>query len=284
MRIRKFPGNFLNTQTVNQTATLGEQVTKPYSYASNEFEPVSSSNNPQPKKAPVRFWLLGILSALLFLIVIAAVVTYIVNSNLDSEYKGKIEPGVSVSGVYLGKMSRDDAKAALEKQLEGYTQKPVVLSFQDKSWHPTLDELGVSINLEGSLDKAMAFDHPTGLVESSRIYKLLNPHTINIPLEIQLDEAKLKTYLNTISNSIQQSAIEPDLQFKDGVATVTAGQVGYQADYDKTFQAIRDSLVTLVPTQQNLLQVDTIKPLTNEADLNSTQTALNSITSKPVTI
>ena len=284
MRIRKFSGNFFSTQTINQTATLEEQATQPYSYQPSQLEPVSSGKTPQPRKSRVRLWLLGIFLTLLFLILVAAVVTYVVNSNLDSKYKGKIEPGVSVSGVYLGKMSRNDAKATLQKQLEGYTQKPVVLSFQDKSWHPTLDELGVSINLEGSLDKAMIFDQPTGLVESSRIYKLMNPRSTNIPLEIQLDEAKLKTYLNTISKTIQQDAVEPDLQFKDGVATVTVGQVGYQADYDKTFQAIRDSLVTLVPTQQNLLQVDTIKPLTNEADLNSTRTALNAITNQPVTI
>ena len=73
----------------------------------------------------------------LALVVVVFVAFFAYNFVIDSQYNNKTEPGVSVSGVYVGEMTRDEAKAKILKSLEDYTQRPVQLAFQDKTWTPT---------------------------------------------------------------------------------------------------------------------------------------------------
>ena len=52
---------------------------------------------------------------LLTLVVIVFVAFFTYNFVVDSQYNNKTEPGVSVSGVYVGEMTRDEAKAQAER-------------------------------------------------------------------------------------------------------------------------------------------------------------------------
>lgn len=226
-------------------------------------------------------WPLFILLGLLAVVVVAVVGLFVVNSSLESQYNGKIEPGVSISGVYVGQMTTEQAQSVLEKQLAGYSQQPVTLSFQDKNWTPTLDDLGVTIDLQSSLDKATAFGRVSGFLAG---FQLLNPQTTNIPLQIQLDNNKLKSYLDTISNQINQTAVEPTIQLNSGKISVSKSQLGYKVDYDQTLQAIQKNLVSLTPAKTNLLKVDTTNPNISDTAIASLQDKLTAIISNPVTV
>lgn len=272
MRMRNFSRGLLTKKT-------DTQIIQPYSY-----EATSSGSLPKPGPRSGPRWPLWLGLVVVGLLVVAVVTTFVINASLDSQYAGKIEPGVSISGVYVGKMSRDDAKTVLEKQLQSYEQKPVVLSFQDKNWTPNLAELGIAVNVDASLDKAAAFGHTSDLIDGSRIFKLMNPQTANFPLEIQLNDNKLKSYLDTVATSVHQDVVEPKLELKDGQLLVTAGKTGYNVDYAKTLTALRESLVKLEPVSQNLLQVTTVNPTTTNAEISSLKDKINAITSQPVTV
>jgi vancomycin resistance protein YoaR len=292
MRIRKFSSSFWgNTNKMSNTAAIvaEEQGASAFSAVghseggSGSGLSGSGSGSGRGRINSKKFLLAGV-ALLVLLLVVAGVVLAIVNASMEGEYTGKIEPGVSISSVYVGKQTRDSAKANLEKQLAGYTQKPLVLTFQDKTWTPTLDQLGVGLNLDASLDQAAAFNQGGGFITGSRLYKLANPQVTNIPLQVQLDETKLQAYLNKVSDSIHQDAVDPTLKVKDGLAIVTSGKVGYSVDVSATLAGVKASLVGLVPTTQNLLHVTTVNPTISEADLNLTRDKINALTGKPLEI
>ncbi len=221
--------------------------------------------------------------ALIPLLVFAVVGLLLANSVADNQYAGKIEPGTSISGIYVGEMTRDQARAALQKPLVSYNQRPVVLSFKDKTWQPTLEQIGVSVNLDNTLDKAMSVSRSAGLIENSRLYKLMNPRVQNLPLELQIDENKLKGYLSDISDRIRKDALEPNIEIRNAQIYTSDGADGFNVDYDITYDAIRRSLITLQPTTDNMLTVRTIKPVISQQELNDFKGQIAPLLSGPLT-
>src|SRR4051812_24567843 len=67
------------------------------------------TTRPGPSRARRPNWPVIFGLSLLSLVVVAAVGFFGVNAVLDSQYTGKIEPGASISGVYVGEMSRSEA-------------------------------------------------------------------------------------------------------------------------------------------------------------------------------
>ncbi|MDB5078668.1 MAG: hypothetical protein JWP00_592 [Chloroflexi bacterium] len=218
--------------------------------------------------------------AFLSLLVVTVLGFFAVNATLDSQYTNKIEPGVSVSGLYIGEMSRDEAKTKILKSLEGYTQKPVVLSFQDKTWNPTLEQLGVTINMDDTLGKAADFNKA-----GFRVFKMLNPQGTNLPIEIMMDEAKLNGYLSDISDRIRLDAIEPTVKLDpEGKLVTTEGKIGFNVDYDSTLNALKKTLGSLTPTEENLLKVHDVAPVITQDEVESFKKALQPYLSGPVTV
>ncbi len=232
-----------------------------------------------------RRWPLFLGLGLLTLLTIAIITFFSVNAALESKYAGKIEPGVSISGVYIGEMTRDEAKAAVFKQLEGYTQKPVVLGFQDKEWKPTLEQLGVTINLDASLDKAAAYGKSGDFFKDMRLFKLLSPEVHNLPLEMQMDETKLNTYLEGVSQSLRIETVEPTVALNpEGILVTTEGKEGFNVDEEGTFAAIKANLTSLVPTSDNLLKVHSVPPVITTQEVTDFKASITPVLSGPVTL
>lgn len=227
---------------------------------------------PQPR------WTLGLTFLTFIIIVFVGFFAY--NFIVDSQYKNKTESGVSISGVYIGEMTRDEAKAKILKALEGYTQKPVQLAFQDKTWNPTLEQLGVTINLDSTLDKAFDFNRG-GL----RVLKTLQPDSQNLPIEITLDEAKLNGFLTDISDRIRLDPVEPTVKMDpDGNLATTTGKVGFNVDYDATLAALKKTIGSLTPTTDNLLKVHDVAPVIGDAEVETFKQGIQPYLTGPVTV
>ena len=216
----------------------------------------------------------------LALVVVVFVAFFAYNFVIDSQYNNKTEPGVSVSGVYVGEMTRDEAKAKILKSLEDYTQRPVQLAFQDKTWTPTLEQLGVTISLDSTLDKAFNFNRG-GL----RVLKVMSPESTNLPIEIVMDEAKLKGYLTDISDRIRLDAVEPTVKIDaDGKLVTTEGKVGFNVDYDATLAALKKTLGTLTSNNENLLKVHNVDPVITQEEVESFKRGVEPYLNGPVKV
>jgi vancomycin resistance protein YoaR len=259
----------------NQLPGTPGQPTTPYRINQHtKPSPVGPARTRRPR------WPTFIGLGFLGLLVVALIAFFGLNIVLEGQYTNKIEPGVSISGVYVGEMSRDEAKTKILKALEGYTQKPVVLSFKDKTWNPTLEQLGVTINLDDTLNKAADFNK-----EGLRVFKLLNPESTNLPIEIMMDEAKLNGFLTDISDRIRLDPVEPEVKIDPtGQLITTEGKIGFNVDYDATLNALKKTLGSLTPTDENLLKVHDVAPVIGADEVDSFKKALQPYLNGPVTV
>jgi vancomycin resistance protein YoaR len=219
----------------------------------------------------------------LFILLLAGFLFY--NSSLEAKYTGKIEPGVKISSLNVGEMTRDEAKTAVLKQMDAYIQKPFVLTFQDSTWKPTLEQLGVRLNLEGTLDKAAQLGKGGDFLGGLRVFKMMSPLDQNLPIEVEIDEAKLKGYLSDISSRIKRDTVEPTVAFdKDGKLVTTEGKEGFNVDYDATYAAIRKSLETLTASDENFLKVRNVPTIVSEEEVAEFKKEVEPYVSQPVTL
>ncbi len=247
-------------------------------------KPSPGNTNPQPSRKRKSKLPLIIGIGLVGFVVAGLIGLAIANAILDGQYKDKIEPGVSISGVYVGEMNRAEARAALDKQVASFVNQPVLLQFQDKKWQPNLEQLGAEFNFDASLDMAFGFGKNGDFIKDSRLYKLMSPETHNVPLELMVNEAKLRGYLSDISDRIRRDPIEPNVQLNGAQVVLTEGKIGFNVDYNRTLEDIKKSLGTLKSNDQNLLQVGDVSPIITPQEFTDFKDKLTALVATPVTI
>jgi vancomycin resistance protein YoaR len=229
-------------------------------------------------------WIIVASLAFVSLFILSVTTFFIINAVVDGNYKDKIEPGTSISGVYVGEMSREQAKAELSKRLEGYSTRPITLQFKDSNWNPTLEQLGVTINLDASLDSAFKLGRSGEFFKDLRLFKLMSPQVSNIPLEVMVDEAKLRGYLSDISDRIRKDAVEPMISLKDGKVEAKPGAIGFNVNYEGTLESIKKTLLTLKPSEANLLEVQDVPPAIGDQEFNQFKDKLTNLVGTPLVI
>ena len=57
-------------------------------------------------------------------------------------------------GVDVGGKTPDEARILLENRVATFTDQPVTLAWKDQQWAPKPEQLGMAVNLDGTIDKA----------------------------------------------------------------------------------------------------------------------------------
>jgi hypothetical protein len=64
--------------------------------------------------------------------------------SIERRYQSRIYPNVTVLGVNVGGLSLPEAKQALEDHVRPFNETPIVLTFEDRTWGVTGEELGLT--------------------------------------------------------------------------------------------------------------------------------------------
>ena len=93
-----------------------------------------------------------LLAALVLLLVVLAVGAYA----YDSSREDTIAAGVTVAGVEVGGMKADEARAAVQRELRGALDKPIVVRRGDQRFTLSAQDAGVHADVGGMIDEAVA--------------------------------------------------------------------------------------------------------------------------------
>ncbi|MFZ2881212.1 MAG: hypothetical protein WA009_16845, partial [Phototrophicaceae bacterium] len=92
---------------------------------------------------PIRLVVLAIWAA--GLMAVAVITLALVGTRL---YDGKILPGVSALGIPLGGLTEQEAADAMRAALSSAVQPAYTLTYDDRTWEVTADELGIAVDVE----------------------------------------------------------------------------------------------------------------------------------------
>lgn len=201
----------------------------------NEKEEKKNENVKKPKK---KYILVGIFIILFITIgIIFSTIFALININND-----KIISGVSISGIQVSGLSKDEAKSKIETLYQEKKEKEINIKYKDyeTTLNPTL--LEVNYNVDKAVDEA----YSTGRKENI----FLNNYDIlftligkkNIDVEMTINEEVTKQNIEDIGVNLPGVVIESSYSVEDDELIITKGKEGIVIDTDKLLESIKNEL------------------------------------------
>ncbi|MFH1446478.1 MAG: VanW family protein [Chloroflexota bacterium] len=167
--------------------------------------------------------------------------------------RGKIFPGVSMSGIDLSDLTRQEAAAQVTQKITYPSEGHLLIVDGDRSWLASPSQLGFLIDPVASAAHAYQIGRSKGLIldllEQFRAWR----HGIDISPVVLYDQRSAHTFLQNIAQEIDTPIIEANLDIQDADVVVNSGQIGRKLNIeaslmllDAPLQSLQDSLITLV--------------------------------------
>ncbi|GBD17392.1 Vancomycin B-type resistance protein VanW [bacterium HR26] len=210
---------------------------------------------------------------------LAAIVLAVALLRVPSGSDDVIPRGVTVAGADLGGLTRQQAIQVLETHLARLEAAPVTLTFEGRTWQPTLAELGGNIDLERTLDQATAGQSLLARLRA----RLLGFAPEPAPLYVTLDQQQLDRYLSRLSGEIDRPPAIPRLELRDGQLLLHEPQPGVRVDQNRLREAVLHALQSLQPSAVEI-PVQTVPAAYGHEDVQAAVAKLSRFLSHPLTL
>ncbi len=157
---------------------------------------------------------------------------------LEQSYAGRILPNVSVRGVPVGNLTRDDARAAIEATFAPFLAQPVVLTYSGRSWTPTLAELGVTLEIDEALDAALNVGRGNDLFTNLQQIGAVWQYGVELPLRLSIDQEAMQRYLLARVAEVERPAVDARLVLNGTTVQVEPSVAGRQVLVTETLHEI----------------------------------------------
>lgn len=168
-------------------------------------------------------------------------------------YAGRIFPGVSVAGVDLSGLSRDEAAIKLQETLSYPIGGKILFRDQEKAWVASPAELGMVFDPTSSAGAAYGVGRSGGLFGALSGQVRASGLGMQVAPVVVFDQRVAVQYLNQIAAQVNQSVVEASLSLNGTDVVAQPGQVGRELKMDATLiylgaqlQTFRDGEVPLV--------------------------------------
>ena len=178
---------------------------------------------------------------------------------LDSYYQNKVWAGVSVGGQDLNGLTKDQALEKINSEINNKYGDGALLTYQDKVYRTKLDELGIEIKTENSVEKAFLIGHQENLFERIKERWLTLNNKKNIPLSFSFDENKLENYLKNNLAELEIQPINAGFDFIDDDFKLTDSKEGILINREKLKDNFRKNISEL-KNEIIILNLETVKP------------------------
>jgi vancomycin resistance protein YoaR len=233
---------------------------------------------PPPRRSPVPFQVVAALGGGLLLFFLAIC---LVTGGWRLLYKERIFPGITMAGLDLTNMTKEEADAALNQRLAYPTSGQIVFRYGDQAWTTTPAELGIFFDAGTSFQSAYSIGRQGGLITS--LAGQLNAWQGGLDLKpvMVFDERVAWEYIRQLAAQIDQPVIETNLQVKGTDVLYTQGQTGRRLNVDDALsnliskiKALQDGEIQLVVEEETPV----VKDASAQAD------ALRRALSAPLTL
>ncbi len=196
-------------------------------------------------------------------------------------YAGRIFPGVSVAGVDLSGLSRDDAAVKLNQTLSYPITGKVLFRDGENAWVASPAELGMVFDPSSSAVTAYKLGRSGGLFGALAGQIRAAGRGISVAPVIIFDQRVAYQYLNQISSQINQPVMEASLSLEGTNVVAKPGQVGRELKIDATLIYLAAQLQTFSDGEVPLV-VQEIQP--QILDVSAQADAARQILSQPLTL
>jgi vancomycin resistance protein YoaR len=247
--------------------------------AEREGFPVTARTRVRPPRRRGDGWLWFALAVIMLVLLgIAGGITSVYRS-----YEGRIYPNVSIQGIAVGEMTPEQAESALRLRYAAFLRQPVVITYGDRQWTPTLDELGMTFDFRGAVDAAYNAGRGHGVIDDARQIAAIWQHGLDVPLHVSYDETRAQAYLMQLAREIERAPADAQVRLDGAQVAIVGAVIGRQVLVDATLAQVSQQLQAFVPTTIPL-QTREIPPRLDDATVAAARAQIETMLQGPLTL
>ncbi|MEP6896312.1 MAG: peptidoglycan binding domain-containing protein, partial [Chloroflexota bacterium] len=214
-----------------------------------------------------------------FVLFVIVVITWTLGFQLI--YAGRIFPGVSVAGIDVSGLTRDEAALKLNQTLSYPINGKLLFRDGEKAWVATPAELGMVFDQSSSAGTAYSLGRSGGIFRSLANQMRAVGFGIQVPPVIIFDQRVAYQYLTQISTQIDQPLVEAGLSLEGTNVVAQPGQVGRELKIDATLIYLGAQLQTFSDGEVKMV-IQELQP--QILDVSAQADAARQILSQPLTL
>lgn len=219
----------------------------------NKKEKIKKENNNNPKSKK-KYVILGIIIGI-FLVVGILLSTIFALVNINNE---KIISGVSISGVDVSGLSKEEAKGTIESLYHVKKEKEIDLKYEDyeASLNPTLME--VNYDIDKAIEEAYQIGRKENIFFSNYdiLFTLIGKKNINV--DMSSNEEVTKQTINNISANLPGVVVNSNYSIEEDELIITKGKAGIVIETDKLIEKVKERL-NEVNSKEDFIEIPVIQ-------------------------
>jgi lipoprotein-anchoring transpeptidase ErfK/SrfK len=134
----------------------------------------------------------------------------------DRSTADRILPGISVAGVDVGGMTRDEATRLVEEQADLRLTGGLAVRAAGTTWTVTPAALGMTADVEGAVDRAFAVADELSLV--TRLYHRIADEPVDRGFKVEYvsDESAVEAFVRQAYEEVAEPAVDARFELVDG--------------------------------------------------------------------
>ncbi len=186
----------------------------------------------------------------------------------DLASASRILPGVSIAGVDVGNMTRDEAVRAVTTQADTTLGSTLTVTAAGRTWTLTPAALGTRADVEGAVDRAFAVADRMSML--SRVYHRVADKAVptSIDLRYSYDRAKLRAFVGQVFDEVAKPAVDASISLVDDQLVLQHARAGRELKRGAALQRLETALRHRLGSVT--LPVHTVEPSVTAATLGKT--------------
>lgn len=196
-------------------------------------------------------------------------------------YEDRIYPGINAGGVPVGGMTYAEAREAIAARAESFEATTATFTFEDKIWQPTLNEIGVHVDVEGTVDSAFAIGREDDARSRLQVAWSLLREDKSVPLRVSVDAAQLNAWFDRVDADLGIAPKDANLVVNGTEVSIDPEVAGTIVDRERLTQQLMDSLRNMSAPSGDLPVIPKW-PTVHAKDLEPAKQKLEQALSKPI--
>jgi len=185
-------------------------------------------------------------------------------------YQQKIYRGVSVSGISVGGLTKEEAEQKLRENLKYPTEAAFAFTYGSDIWHAIPEELGMQIQFDQTVEKAWIVGRTSDIFENLQICMAALLFSYDLEPVLMFDERVAYNFISSIAGYIDVPYELPSITLKGSQVIIEPGKTGKAVDKLMTMTQLQ-ILGKNLQTAQIELPVAVFEPTVSNLDEEKTK-------------
>jgi lipoprotein-anchoring transpeptidase ErfK/SrfK len=185
----------------------------------------------------------------------------------DDSKKDLIAEGVKVNGVPIGGMTRVEAEKKLSATLLAPLDRPVKVSYKDRTFTLSQKAAAVGIDIRGSVDKALKRSQEGDMF--SRSWRNLRNKSLNQELaaEVSYNKPSIDKLVKRVRAKLESKPVDAKVDLSKGVIDEHGSKTGLRVKYNTLAKEVEQTLLDPGNTDEVKIKTTVVQPKVSTAQL-----------------